>query len=130
MTGERHHYEAWCERDGRAWSVDVPDLRIHTFGHTLGETEEMARDAVAGVLGAPIENVTISLHVQGVEDQLSEAREAREAKTQAVEREREALGRAVSALLDAGASQRDAALLLGISHQRISQISSATRTAV
>jgi hypothetical protein len=90
----------------------------------------MARDAVAGVLDVPIENVSISLHVQGVEDQLSEAREAREAKAQAVEREREALGKAVAALLDAGASQRDAALLLGVSHQRISQISSATRTAV
>ncbi|QRN80888.1 MAG: hypothetical protein JK586_05025 [Nocardiopsis sp. BM-2018] len=63
-AGETHHYEAWCEQDGRAWSVDAPELRVHTFGHTLHEAEEMARDTVPGVLGVPVGNVTVSLRVQ------------------------------------------------------------------
>ena len=130
MNRAQHHYEAWCERDGRAWSVDVPELRIHTFGHTLSDTEDMARDAIASLLDVPIELVSVSLHVQGVEDELMAAREARKARSEAAEREREALGRAVAALREMGASQRDAALLLGISHQRVSQISTATKTAV
>ncbi|WP_116246147.1 type II toxin-antitoxin system HicB family antitoxin [Nocardiopsis sp. FIRDI 009] len=125
MSTAEHHYEAWCERDGRAWSVDVPELRIHTHGHTLVDAERMARDAIAGVLDVPVETVTVTLHVEGIEDQLAEARAARSARAQATAREKEALANAVAALRAAGASQRDAALLLGISHQRISQISAA-----
>jgi DNA-binding XRE family transcriptional regulator len=59
------------------------------------------------------------------EGQLAEARAARATRAQAAEGERAALARAVAALREAGASQRDAALLLGISHQRVSQISAA-----
>jgi predicted RNase H-like HicB family nuclease len=125
VTRSEHHFDAWCERDGRAWSVDIPDLRVHTYGYTLGDAEEMARDAIAGVLDVPIDTVSVTLHVDEVEDQLAEARAARAARAQAAERERAALARAVAALREAGASQRDAALLLGISHQRISQISAA-----
>ncbi|MEV2274413.1 type II toxin-antitoxin system HicB family antitoxin [Nocardiopsis sp. NPDC049922] len=116
MTPTQHHYEAWCERDGRSWSVDIPELRIHTYGHTLVDAEEMARDAIAGVLDVPAGSVTVSLHVEEVEDQLAEARAARSARAQAAAREKEALAKAVAALRAAGASQRDAALLLGVSH--------------
>lgn len=106
MTRSEHHFDAWCERDGRAWSVDVPELRIHTFGHTLADTEEMARDAIAGVLDLSVDSVSVTLHVQEVEDQLAEARAARAARAEATERERAALARAVAALREAGASQR------------------------
>ncbi|MFD6100335.1 type II toxin-antitoxin system HicB family antitoxin, partial [Nocardiopsis flavescens] len=123
MNRVEHHYDAWCERDGRSWSIDVPDLRIHTYAHTLGEAEVMAGDAISGVLDVPLEDVRVSLHVQGADDTVSRAREARRARDLAVSREREALAGAIGALVEIGASQRDIALLLGISHQRVSQIS-------
>ncbi|QKW32217.1 type II toxin-antitoxin system HicB family antitoxin [Nocardiopsis flavescens] len=131
MNRADHHYEAWCERDGRSWSIDVPELRIHTYAHTLAEAEEMARDAIAGVRDLPLDEVSVTLHVQGAESRVAEARRAREARDLAVLREREALVGAIDALRDIGASQRDIALLLGISHQRVSQISAErSRTAV
>ncbi|WP_306365888.1 type II toxin-antitoxin system HicB family antitoxin [Nocardiopsis sp. CC223A] len=123
MNRVDHHYEAWCERDGRSWSIDVPELRIHTYAHTLGEAEEMARDAVAGVLDVPMGEVSVALDVQGVEDRVARARTAGEARDLAVLREREALAGAIDALRGIGAGRRDIALLLGISHQRVSQIS-------
>lgn len=61
MTQALHHYEARCERDGRSWSVDVPELRIHTFGHTLRDAETMACDAIATLLGVSVEEVSVSL---------------------------------------------------------------------
>jgi predicted RNase H-like HicB family nuclease len=64
------HFDAWCERDGRAWSVGIPDPRVHTYGYTLGDAEEMARDAIAGVLDVPIDTVSVTLHVDEVDDQL------------------------------------------------------------
>lgn len=86
----------------------------------------MARDAVAGVLDVPMGEVSVALHVKGVQDRVAAARaarEGREARDLAVLREREALVGAIDALRDIGAGQRDIALLLGISHQRVSQIS-------
>ncbi|MFW5417596.1 type II toxin-antitoxin system HicB family antitoxin [Nocardiopsis sp. CNT-189] len=62
---DRFRYGARCERDGRAWTVDVPELRIHTFGATLADAEEMARDAIALVLDAPVERVSVALEVVG-----------------------------------------------------------------
>ncbi|GAA1080532.1 hypothetical protein GCM10009605_17630 [Nocardiopsis composta] len=118
----RHHYEARCERDGRAWSVDVPELRIHTFGATLADAEEMARDAIALVLEVPMDQVSVSLEVVGASGALHEFTQAREASEKAESRLRRAQQEAVDALLETGASQRDAARLLGLSHQRVSQV--------
>ncbi|SHJ07485.1 hypothetical protein SAMN05421803_103354 [Nocardiopsis flavescens] len=69
----------------------------------------MAGDAISGVLDVPLEDVRVSLHVQGADDTVSRAREA--------------LAGAIGALVEIGAGRRDIALLLGISHQRVSQIS-------
>ncbi|MFC3997941.1 type II toxin-antitoxin system HicB family antitoxin [Nocardiopsis sediminis] len=58
------HYRVLCERDGGHWSVDVPALRLHTFGTTLSDAGEMARDAIAAVLDVPIEQVSVELVLQ------------------------------------------------------------------
>ncbi|MFV2195601.1 type II toxin-antitoxin system HicB family antitoxin [Nocardiopsis sp. LOL_012] len=61
MPPSEYRYQTWCERDGDSWSVDLPDLRIHTYGRTLVDAEDMARDAVAGVLEVPVEDVSVVL---------------------------------------------------------------------
>jgi predicted RNase H-like HicB family nuclease len=125
----QHHYEAQCERDGRHWSIDVPDLRIHTFGRTLRDAEEMARDAVASLLEVPIEDVSVSLTVPELDEPLQEVDAARIARAQAVEREQKATADAIRELLRKGVSQRDAARMLNLSHQRVSQIASGSTKA-
>lgn len=129
MTQASHHYEARCELDGRHWSVDVPDLRIHTFGRTLRDAEEMARDAISALLEVPAGDVSVSLIVPELDESLRKVDAARTARAKATERERKATADAIHALLRKGVSQRDAARILNLSHQRVSQIASATSTA-
>ncbi|GAA1441340.1 type II toxin-antitoxin system HicB family antitoxin [Nocardiopsis tropica] len=117
-----HHYRARCEKDGRHWSVDVPELRLHTFGATLADAEDMARDAIAGVLDVPVDRVSVDLVVQGAEELQADLAAARSERAAAEEHMRTAQARAVEALLAKGASQRDTARLLGMSHQRVSQV--------
>lgn len=122
MTQASHHYTAQCERDGRHWSVDVPDLRIHTFGRGLREAEDMARDAISALLDVPAEEVSVTLAVPELDEPLREVDAARAARTRAVEREQTATAEAIRTLLSRGVSQRDAARILNLSHQRVSQI--------
>ncbi|MFC7328572.1 hypothetical protein ACFQRF_12540 [Marinactinospora rubrisoli] len=82
----------------------------------------MARDAIATLLDIPIEDVAVAVVVDSVAEPLAELQAARRAKAEADARETSAMSHAVTALLRQGINQRDAGRLLGISHQRVSQI--------
>lgn len=106
------------------WAVEIPDVGggIWTQGRTVTEAEFMARDAIAMVLDISPDDVAVSLTVKDTEATLRSLAEARAARQRAAEREQAALTKAATDLLAMGMSQRDAARLLGLSHQRVSQL--------
>jgi len=113
------------EKDGR-WSVELEEEpRVHTWGKTVGQALQRLREAAA--LWFQTDEDAIDLVPQPVLpkttnrtiEQARQAREqARDADRLAVERTR----KAAAALAKRGISMRDAASILGISHQRVHQL--------
>lgn len=120
-------YAASAERSGDWWAVTIDEVAggIHTQGRTLREARRMAADAIAAVMDVPIDDVRVDLTVAGTARQLKALERARQEARKASRTEGEALTAAVAALLATGMSQRDAGEILGLSHQRISQVAPA-----
>lgn len=123
----RGRYEVVLERDGSGrWLAHVPSVAgCHTHGRTLAQTRERIREA----LTLWVENADTAELVEKLrlpEGALAEIRRSRLARSRA-ERERaratESTGEAARMLVgDLGLSVRDAAALLGLSHQRVQQL--------
>jgi predicted RNase H-like HicB family nuclease len=113
------------EKDGR-WSVELEEEpRVHTWGKTVGQALERMREAAAlwfQIDEASIELVPRPVLPKATSNTVEQARQAREqardADRLAVERTR----KAAAALANRGISMRDAATILGISHQRVHQL--------
>ncbi|MGH9306200.1 MAG: type II toxin-antitoxin system HicB family antitoxin [Acidimicrobiales bacterium] len=127
MEDNMETYTARLEReeDGR-WTVELEEEpRVHTWGKTVEQALARMRDAAA--LWFETDEHEIDLIPQAVlpkttrrtVDQARQAREqARNADRLAVEQTR----KAATALTNRGISMRDAAAILGISHQRVHQL--------
>lgn len=126
-TVRREGYEVVLERDesGR-WIARVPSVPgCHTHGRTLAQARERIREA----LSLWVEDADTAELVEDVrlpEIALAEIRRSRLARSRA-ERERarasESTSEAARVLVgDLGLSVRDAAALLGLSHQRVQQL--------
>ncbi|NEA41973.1 type II toxin-antitoxin system HicB family antitoxin [Streptomyces sp. SID11385] len=123
-------YTATATRSGNWWAVEVqglPDQYVNaTQGATWAEAQEMAEDLVrlthefAGI----DEDYTVVLRPgdERVSHALEDLAAARERQKAADAAEDEALRRAARALTRHGFTVRDAAKLLGISYQRVSQL--------
>jgi predicted RNase H-like HicB family nuclease len=120
-------YTARLEREkDRRWTVELEEEpRVHTWGKTVDQALTRMREATA--LWFQIEEDQIELVPRPVlpksadrtVEQARQAREqARSADRLAVERTR----KAAAALTSRGISMRDAAAILGISHQRVHQL--------
>lgn len=119
------------ERDGR-WTVELEEEpRVHTWGKTVEQALARVREAAA--LWFQIDEDDIELMPRPVLAkttdrtvvQALQAREqARNADRLAVERTR----KAAAALTSRGISMRDAAAILGISHQRVHQLLAAEQS--
>ena len=113
------------EHDGR-WSVELEEEpRVHTWGKTIDQALIRMREAAA--LWFEAEETSIELVPRPVlpkittrtVEQAQKAREhARNADRLAIEQTR----KAAAALTSRGLSMRDAAAILGISHQRVHQL--------
>jgi predicted RNase H-like HicB family nuclease len=120
-------YTAQLERepDGR-WTVELEEEpRVHTWGKTVDQALARVREAAA--LWFQTEEDQINLVPRPVlpktagrtVEQARRAREqARDADRVAIEQTR----KAAAALTGRGISMRDAAAILGISHQRVHQL--------
>jgi len=120
----RTHHSATATREGRWWVVDVPGVGV-TQGRTTREAERMAADLVAVMLGVPAEEVSISVDFRLAGELAEEVRSAKQAQRDAETAQRQAADRsrkAVRRVLAAGLSRQDAARVLGISAQRVSQL--------
>ncbi len=124
-------YRVVVTRDGSNWLADVPDVEgVHTFARTLAGLEREVREAIAVVLDLPeggeaALELTWELHTG--DDDL-------DTQTTALRLERRRLAQAERDLADRTAamarrlrqerwSVRDVAALLGVSPQRVSQVS-------
>ncbi|MGI8615567.1 MAG: type II toxin-antitoxin system HicB family antitoxin [Actinomycetota bacterium] len=120
-------YKIHLERDANgAWIVRSPDvLGFHTYGRSLRQARNRAREALSlWIEDADDAELEFQYHLP---KQWREAtREFRQARTRAInaEREAQALASDVANYLTAacGLSLRDAAELLGLSHQRVQQL--------
>jgi predicted RNase H-like HicB family nuclease len=124
-------YRARFRRDERGvWIVDVPAIRgCHSYGRSLDEARRNIREAlglfVRGAAGAHLgEDVQLDRRVKVAVTSARAARRRAEAEEQAAQKE---LRRAARFLTkEVRLSLRDAGDLLGLSRQRIQQLSTAT----
>ena len=119
-------YTAMYWREGSNWLVELDEEpRVHTFARTLAKAEENIRDATA--LWFENDDVALKHVYQDLPLETSDivwaARAARAEMASAEDRALEVTRQAAHRLMEvAGLSLRDAAHLLGISHQRLHQL--------
>jgi DNA-directed RNA polymerase specialized sigma subunit len=131
------NYHATLELDPHSghWMADIEDHPVHTWGRSLGKVKQYAHEALACYLDVKVE--TVRGHLQFRQPQLpadvlqalDAADSARTESEQAAARASEAKAAAARALVrDAHLSLRDAAEVLGLSHQRVQQLLAAAST--
>ncbi len=129
MATETHTttYRVEAVRSGKWWAISVPSLSgVFSQAKRLDQIEETVREAIAMMLDSdeidvgPIEvDVTPPAPVVDLLEQLhSSMSVAHEATEAAADARREA----AKILREEGLPIRDVGVLLGVSHQRISQI--------
>jgi hypothetical protein len=125
----RKTYAVDVRRSGRWWAIAVPELRgVFSQARRLADVEPMARGAIAAVLDVPPRSCDVVLRPNlgdRLERLVSEARESRAAAHEAQFAAADRSVRAIRSLQKAGVPLRDAGELLGISHQRASQMADA-----
>jgi predicted RNase H-like HicB family nuclease len=125
---QRQKYVVRLQRDEAGyWNVSVDGVAgVHTFGRTIAKAEEYARDALALWFG--VEPVSFDLEVkprlhEHTRRSVERARRSREKLDHLQVEVMETTKEAIRELLeDEHISPRDAARLLGISHQRVAQL--------
>jgi len=122
-------YQVVVTREGRQWLAHVPQLEgTHTYASSLSALDRAVREAI--VLGADLPDEAMPqldiAYTYAVEDELiGEANRLRAERADLARREEELQERTQALALrltERGYSARDAGPLLGISHQRISQV--------
>ncbi|WIM70357.1 hypothetical protein [Corynebacterium suedekumii] len=121
--------EAVVHRQGQWWEVEIPSLGQVTQARTMSAVEAAIAEVAHLVTGQPIScfDIVMDIRVDGIRSIAQRAAEIRSKRERAHELEREAqeATRALAVeLRNAGVSGRDAAEFLGVSHQRIHQLTS------
>jgi predicted RNase H-like HicB family nuclease len=119
-----------ARRIGGWWALDVEgEPGVHSQVRRIDQAEEMARDAIAGVLDIAPDSFEIVVApevpaaVRTMVDQAMKARShAAQAQVAAAQLTRDAAQRLVAG----GLTVRDAGVLLGVSHQRVAQLTRPT----
>ncbi len=127
MDSPLRGYRVDAVRSGDWWAITVPDLRgVFSQARRLNQVEPTAREAIAMMLDVDESEVgPVDVHVQpphevaGLLDELHHSVSVAEEASAAAARARR---EAAKLLRDAGFPMRDIGHLLGVSHQRISQI--------
>jgi hypothetical protein len=120
-------YEVVVTREGRWWMIGIPELDGLTQARRLDEVEKMAREYIAVTLDVPLSQVEVSISAVEVagEDVLETmvlVDELRKHARQLEELVADLARGFASALADAKVPVRDVSKLLGVSHQRVSQL--------
>jgi predicted XRE-type DNA-binding protein len=120
-------YDAVVTREGRWWMIEIPELDGLTQARRLDEVERMAREYIAVTTDVPLSQVAVE--ISGIEvagQDLVEAKtlvEGLRRRAQELEALVADLTREVASVLtDADVPVRDVSTVLGVSHQRVSQL--------
>lgn len=120
-------YEVAVTREGRWWMIEVPEIDGLTQARRIDEIEAMARSLIATIEDVPpssIETNIISVKLGDV-DALAVAQRVKDLRAQAAAAEAQAnteVRAAALTLTSKNAPVRDVGTLLGLSHQRVSQL--------
>lgn len=112
-------------RSGKWWAIEVPELEgLFTQARRLDMVEAMVRDAAAMLTDRPASDFEIHLEVADASFKaaVAEYREAAESSRQAAARASQLSRSTALAFMKQGLPVRDVAQLLGISPQRVSQL--------
>lgn len=124
----RMEYDA----DAKAWTGELVEIpQVHTYGRSVRQVQNRIREALAVWLdddkAAENAEIATELRIPKVaKAQAEKARMLREAARKADAKAARELAKAVAQLQGLGLSLRDTAEMLGVSHQRIAQLSEAT----
>jgi predicted RNase H-like HicB family nuclease len=120
------NYVAVYERDpeGDAWLVHIKGIAgCQTYGRSLRQAADRIREALALWLDREPDVLEIANEWPAdLEDVALEATQARSTASEAARRAAETLSQSAKRLDRMGLSRRDAADVLGISHQRVQQL--------
>ena len=124
-------YTVRARRVGSWWALDVEGVRgVRTQVKRLDQAEGMVRDALSGVLDRPPGSFAVEVVPEApraVRDAVAKAARARSHAALAQEDALQLTREAVRRMVDEGLTVRDAGRLLGISHQRVTQLLQAGR---
>lgn len=119
-------YVAIYERDPEtdAWNVRIDGLEgCQTYGRSLRQAQHRVREALAAWLDQEPDGLRIRDELPGSLARLAQSvAEARADAERAGTKAQQQTAKAVRALTEQGLSRRDAAELLGVSHQRVQQL--------
>jgi predicted RNase H-like HicB family nuclease len=112
-------FTALCERAGRWWTIQIPQLEgLTAQARSLDQVEIMARQVIARHLGLPPESIAVDV-IPDAPQPVAQALQARHVARQAVEAAALATRAALEALAAEGVPFPDAATLLGLSPAEI-----------
>ena len=117
-------YTATAAREGRWWVITVDGVGV-TQVRALRDAAEMARDLVATMLDVDPADVVVDVKPALDDVVLERVATAKRLVAELEDRQRttaHATRAAAGALLDAGLTGADAATILGVSPQRVSQL--------
>lgn len=123
-------YDVVTTRTGDWWEIEVTSgLPANVLGvsqaRRLAQVPEVARQLIADLLEVDAQQVDVTVHVELVpelQQLIEQYEEATVMEDAARTKAAHARSRSAAALLDARLTMRDAAILLGISHQRVKQL--------
>jgi predicted RNase H-like HicB family nuclease len=115
-------YTAVCTRTDNWWAITVPELPgVFSQARRLDQVEAMARDAIAALLDVSPKSFDIEVRPE-LPGEVTAARRARAKLVEAEQSAEKATVEAAKKLIADGYTVRDAGKLLGISPQRVSQL--------
>ena len=107
-------FTALCERAGRWWTIQIPQLAgLSAQARSLDQVEIMARQVIARHLGLPPESIAVDV-IPDAPQPVAQALQARHTARLAVEAAALATRAALEALAAEGVTFYDAAILLGL----------------
>ena len=119
-------YTARARRSGGWWAIDVPELPgVYSQARRLDRVESMARDAISLFLDVDPATLEIRVETNLPSDLRRDVDAVGRLRAEADRLQVESSGamrHLTNELLGRGLSVRDAAAILGISHQRVSQL--------